>query len=527
VFTVSDKVQKAIQWLIVGAIFFAAVAIGISTAGDYGISWDENLKQGQAMYNYVMDRNQYIFYSGVDKYYGMAFELPLTFIEKIFKITDTRDIFIMRHMMTHLLFIVGAFFFFLIVKKHFKSWWLGILGALFLMFSPRIYAHSFYNPKDLPFLSFFVISIYTLIRFADKKNIQNAIIHSIASAVLMDIRILGVILPVFTGFVFIMDLIFGERRDAKTIFINLGTLFIHYIALLFFVVLFWPYLWENPIGTLLDVLKNMSKFPWDGVVLYMGNYVRAMELPWHYLPRWIMISTPELYLGLFGVGLVAVVAMFIIKSDDCYHVRRNNILFLMWLVLPVAAVILMRSVVYDAWRHIYFVYPALLLIALSALKGMYDIGRRVGVFFDVILRITVLGVVTAGLVPVAGFMIKNYPHEDVYFNRLAGKDMKEIKNLYELEYWGLSYRKGLEYILRTDNRPVIKILGANYPCQLNALILAAKDRERLVFVTNEQEAHYFLSNFRLHKEDYPVDKSREYYSIEVGNAKILVVYKLK
>ena len=40
-----------------------------------------------------------------------------------------------------------------------------------------------------------------------------------------------------------------------------------------------------------------------------------------------------------------------------------------------------------------------------------------------------------------------------------------------------------------------------------------------------EEAKYFLSNYRWHPEDYPYEK--EYFSIKIGDAKIVVVYKLK
>jgi hypothetical protein len=54
-------------------------------------------------------------------------------------------------------------------------------------------------------------------------------------------------------------------------------------------------------------------------------------------------------------------------------------------------------------------------------------------------------------------MIRYHPHQYAYFNFLAGKS---VGQKFDLDYWGLSYRDGLEYIVNNDLRPVIK-LAAN------------------------------------------------------------------
>ena len=68
---------------------------------------------------------------------------------------------------------------------------LAILGSTFLFLSPRIFAQSFYNNKDIVFMSLFVISLYTAINFLEKPNVKNAIIFSIISSLAIDIRILA------------------------------------------------------------------------------------------------------------------------------------------------------------------------------------------------------------------------------------------------------------------------------------------------------------------------------------------------
>jgi hypothetical protein len=97
---------------------------------------------------------------------------------------------------------------------------------------------------------------------------------------------------------------------------------------------------------------------------------------------------------------------------------------------------------------------------------------------------------------------------------------------FELDYWGLSFRQGLEYIVKNDKRPVIK-LAANVPppvCMNNAIFLKENDIRRLRLV-EINEADYFLTNYRYHPEEYPLNQ--EAFTIAVDNQKIMSVFKMR
>jgi hypothetical protein len=126
------------------------------------------------------------------------------------------------------------------------------------------------------------------------------------------------------------------------------------------------------------------------------------------------------------------------------------------------------------------------------------------------------------LAPVVNFMVQNHPFEHLYFNRFAGKDMKEIKQRFELDYWGLSYRKTLEYIVRTDSSPRIRIFPLTYPGRLNAIMLPPRDRARIDLVFSPADADYVTTSYRYHPQDYP--QAQEVYSVKVGNASIASVF---
>jgi len=506
--------------VIVSLFFLIFLLIGLAIFNNYGLSWDEgtNRMLGYQNYNYIFGKNTDILGSA-EKYHGPAFEIFLVVLEKAFRLADSRDILLARHLATFLLFYVSVFFFYLICKDRFKSWKIGLLGSLFLILSPRIFADAFYNSKDLAFLSFFIISIYTLIRYLDKKSLFWASIHALVCAVLIDIRMPGILVPLFTfGFSALELLKNYSLERCKNIKKNLSLL-CYAILLIALTILFWPILWKNPFSNFLAAYKEISHYPWGGSVLYMGKLIHATNLPWHYIPVWMIITTPLIYTVGFLFGLIVLAYRLIRRSLP----EIRDIIFLLWFFAPLLAVIVFKSVVYDGWRHLFFIYPAFLMISLVGLISIFDfIKLKFSGKKRKILSIVFILIVIFCILDISYFMIKNHPHQNVYFNILAGKD---LRNNFELDYWGLSYRQALEYILKNDLRNNIKVIAPNFPGYFNIAILSPKDRARIEYVQNISDADYFLSNYRDHKADYSYPN--KFFSMNVGGTEIMVVYKLK
>ncbi|MFQ5334714.1 MAG: hypothetical protein ACE5DN_01435, partial [Flavobacteriales bacterium] len=125
------------------------------------------------------------------------------------------------------------------------------------------------------------------------------------------------------------------------------------------------------------------------------------------------------------------------------------------------------------------------------------------------------------------FIAANHPHQNMYFNLLAGND---IEQTHELDYWGLSYRQGFEYLLAQDDSDSVKIHVTNKPGWLNPLILTKKQRTRIKLAPMDNAA-YYLCNYRtpiLHKgltsKDFPFDD--EMYAIRVNGVRIMGIYRL-
>jgi 4-amino-4-deoxy-L-arabinose transferase-like glycosyltransferase len=237
----------------------------------------------------------------------------------------------------------------------------------------------------------------------------------------------------------------------------------------------------------------------------------------------MLITTPLLYLALFLIGVFRSFIEIIKRRFRLFREdkKRNDLLFLSWFFIPLLAVIVFRSVVYDSWRHLYFIYPAFLMMSLKGTLVLWASLKSRGRAVKVLRPIYIL-IIFLSLTHTAALMILNHPFQNVYFNSLAGSHLRAN---WELDYWGLSYRQALEYILRHDRAEQISVYAANYPGELNQYILKPEDRKRLAYSSEPEGASYVVSNYRWHREDYPYPD--EIYSITVGRAKIMSVFKLK
>jgi hypothetical protein len=226
---------------------------------------------------------------------------------------------------------------------------------------------------------------------------------------LIAIRVLGVLMPAFTlaGLLFYWWRAGVDSARRKRLLLYFTA---YAVLLTAFTVLFWPTLWRSPWASFRNALQVMSQYPWPQRVLYGGRLVPATELPWHYAPVWIAITTPVVYLVGFGLGIVAVLIRVFRRERPRQGGDFFPALILLWFASPVVAVIVLRSVLYDGWRHLYFVYPALLLISVEGYLTCYRVVReRARPWLITPLIATAAVAIGLSLAAVAAFMVTAEP----------------------------------------------------------------------------------------------------------------------
>ena len=525
-------------------LFFSLyLVLGLLIYGDYGMSWDEELQRthGLVSAKYVDEWVNYTeeVYTWQDlptyehRFYGVWFSLPAVWLEKALGLESFRAQFRMRHLLVFLIFWSSTLLFYRLLKERFRHWGWALLGVAMLVLSPRIFAHSFYNPKDLPFLSLYILGSYSLFRFWLSPNARSALFHGLAGGMLISMRVTGVILPAVTLFLIGVDLLFNKRGELHWYKKYALGLFIYLPATAFFTVLFWPYLWEHPWQHFLDTFDTMSQYAWGGKVIFRGQLLPGEAIPWYYIPFWMGISIPVVYLLWTACGLVLLFPPA--GNNLLHHLRlwdndeqRKDWGMLGLLLAPLAAIIVKHSIVYDGWRHLFFIYPCLVYLAVYGVYRLWALvaDKHAG------WRYALIGITALGMVNTAWFMVRYHPHQNVYFNELAPGDQLQQ---YDLDYWGLSYKQAFEALARIDNRKKIKVACNTFPGELNWRFLQPDIRVRFEVLDKSRvgEADYFISDFRhwaegfrQYREHRGLFAGEEVYAVRVEGTKVVVVFRV-
>jgi len=513
-----EKFEKLPEFVFPTIIFVVLIFFGLINYSDYGLSWDEPAQRriGEISYNYLFkgDNSLKDFH---DADYGVGIELPLFIIEKALNLKESKEIFQMRHLVSHLFFLICLIFGYLLIHALYNNKWLALVGVLFFVLNPIIYAHSFFNTKDIPFMAMYLVSFYFIFKAFSSYKWSMFLLAGIATGFLMNLRIMGILLVLFVvGFITVDILSKWKEKEYRIIALKSILLFL----LAFFITLYvsWPYLYEHPIDHLVKAFKNMSKFRWDGQLLYFGDLIMASNLPWHYGITWMIITTPLVYIALGFAGLLVIFFRLILRPIKIFHngIERHLLIYLLCFIAPFVAVIVFKSILYDGWRHLYFVYPPFVMLAVYCLHKIEQTK-----FFWVGTSVILLAFVGA-----FWFMSQNHPHQQTYFNALVNRgEPEQVRHQFDLDYWGVSYLHGIKAILVIDESPVIE-MKMNKNSGVNNLLLLPQSVRNRIKVTNENPK-YFLTEYRTHPNDYPFTAEQEVYSIKVDNNTILSVFKLR
>lgn len=484
---------------LVWALVAALALLGLWLVTDYGLSWDEPQQRliGQVAFNHV---SQTLFPGWIapfpdvqplhhfrDRDYGVVFELPTVVLERLFRLTDTREIYFMRHYLTFLVFLAGVMAMYRLGRMHCNSAMAGLLAASMLLLSPRFFAEAFYNSKDVVFMALFAIAMATLFRLLREPTVRNALIHALASALAVDVRIMGLLLAATTLLAISLLIIRGFLAWPQGLKITA----IYVLSSCLLIILMFPFLWADPWGNLLIAFANMSQFGrWGGDVLYFGQLISGENLPWHYAPIWISITTPPIILALLVIGVVATVIRLLRNKLRLWAkpFELEALIALGLLTAPIAAVIVLDSVLYNGWRQLYFVYPALLLLAT---RGAYDTYQWLN--GQPALRYGFAAVLISAAIVTGQWMVRAHPMQNVYFNNLVGD---QHKTQFELDYWGLANREALEFLLDYQPSGPIQVRAKSFtPLEFSALILRPSERDRLDFDVDHDKTRYLVNNY--------------------------------
>ncbi len=413
--------------IILGAVFFIA---GLLTLKDYGINWDtiNHLTRGQAYLHYFLTGNKS--YSDLPKFVSYFQDptkiLPMTTQIRSFYQNSEADF---KWMMQYdgyghppLSDILSSFFNLVLFQKlrlindidayhvygvflaaalvSLVFYWTskvygkiaGLVASLSLAMYPLFWSEMHFNTeKDVPetvYWSFFVFAIW-------KGITQRQIKWILLSGVFFGLALGTKFNILFVVFVITPWILISWKK------LNIKILVSGIIAILIGFGIFvgsWPYLWPDIFGKISDVVKfyrEIGSATGLADIRFIGPFGINM-----YPVIWIITTTPPVILILSAVGIIYGIVNF-------RKQKQIFILFLFWLVIPIARVTWHGANIYGGIRQIMEYVPAL---AILAGIGASTLASRVN------KKILVLVVFLNLLVPI----IKTYPFEDTYFNFLIG-----------------------------------------------------------------------------------------------------------
>ena len=511
------------------ALFALFTAISLFTYRDYGISIDEPIQHQHLLISAkkvfstlgILETVPQSIKTAKDlstyehRFYGVVAQYPLIILEffpEIFA-PNLPVFWFARHLYTRLIFVFAGVAFLAILKKITKSNLLAFIGISMFFFHPRIWAHSFYNIKDSIFLSFFVFSMYFLFRYFESHKFKDLILLGIISAITVNVRLMGLLIPAFFGLWIFLEGMFAKKfkRNFKTLIVFSASFF----AILY---LIWPVLWGSPHSTFTAAFGKFAKYDaWDGWILFAGNYISAKGPPKLYLPVWMGVTTPWGHLLTWAFGLILPI-LLLIKKECRSHVEKPYIFlsatFFVWAsYLPV---LILGSTLYSGWRHVQYVFAPLVLLGIY---GLDLLNKR----FSVKVKSVIFAFIFASLGYTAFWMVKNHPHEQVYFNALAGKNWNQN---WEHDYWWLSSKQLLEFLVEEakGSEGVLVFCAGNtghIPLNMNLLPL---DERKLLLLDCSKDYSYYLYNSNTLGE-FRLEGFDSVYGVVVGGEVISSVYK--
>lgn len=416
--------------------------VGLFTFQNYGLSWDEPLFYDYAnALGYAYSPQEW--FSGnfnLENAYGSsgtdhANRGPAYIILAHPLVTGIESLGVDNasawHLVNFLTFQLGVYLLYRLAKRWMSNS-AALASAVLFAWQPLLWGHAFINPKDPPFLVFFLGAVCFGFEMIDKdpkgfwKPLGSALPAAFFLGIATSIRVLGPLAGVLVG-------IYALGKLTKTALIKSLAAYAALAILIAFAT--WPYLWTNPLQKFIEAFGFMSDNPTQLQVLFNGQLYRADELPRRYLPTLLGLTLTEPVLPLFLIGvLVSFWKKIKTARADNWSLFTDYLLLALWFLIPFTHVILRKPPMYDGYRHFLFMLPPLFIFAGFALEKIFELLKS---------RWSIGALTVLLLAPgIYGFIQLN-PYEYAYYNSFAGGTSGAFRT-YETDYWLTCYKDAVE-----------------------------------------------------------------------------------
>lgn len=313
---------------------------------------------------------------------------------------------------------------------------LGKLGSIVAMISlslyPLFWAESKFNIKDPAESSFIALTLYAFWKSLELKNWKWLVLAVLSFTLGLGTKFNILFLPMFVLPYLIVRYWheFSPKRIAKFLK-SFGwkywtVIVISPVIIIGLFVLLWPFLWADPISNFLEVVGYYKDIGTG--VTSQPDYLLPLNL--NGFPLYWIVTTTYPYV------LLLTLAGIIWSLKEIKLRRYVPILWLTWLIIPIARVTAPETTLYGGVRQLMEYIPAMALLAGAGATYIVSFFKKHSLFISLVI---LLPFVHLFLV-----LVRLHPNENVYFNSLIGglsgaaeKNVPYYGNSFGNAYWPL------------------------------------------------------------------------------------------
>ena len=389
------------------------------------------------------------------KYYGTGIEVAAASIASYVGKYEFTIINHIRRLLTAFLSIITFLFIGLTVKDKLNSWVWACIAIVLSFLSPTFLGLSFWQTKDAPVATGFIVALYFLYKSIHNYPIlklKYLIGLCLGVALAMSVRIQAILVLFYIGIFGLIHLLILFKKTKLIVPVK----FYFILGMCSFIgitigLMTYPFFWEKGYFAVTEALSFLQKHPQNPPVLFEGEIIKSIELPLYYLPKMMIITFPLFSMLIFFLSFIG----FFIdwkKNKSIFPL----ILYLFPFLFPIIYLLLKDANLYNGWRHEMFLYPSFIVFGVVGFSYFIEeLKNKRIIFYSAIVLLGIMVLKTGA------WCFKNAPFQYVYYNELVGGTKGAFKH-YELDYLQISAEPAARSLLKSMDIANEKgILAAN------------------------------------------------------------------
>ena len=509
-------------------ILLLFLIVGLCIYDDFGVTVDEpnQILAGHVIYKYLCKKFGQPVPSPIadvpelanfkNSFYGQAATFPTVLIEALRGFSmDTSTIIHLRHLWNFLIYFSGLCFFTLTIGHIYNSHWSSSLGLLFLIFLPRIFGDIFYNDRDTMLLAWFMISLSAFYWYKLHPDFLRGLICAICFGITVNVRLFGLLL-------FIFPVVFFHSSKSRK-----GDILVILTSLCTFL-LISPIYWEDPLHSIPTAFIHLSTSQRSldsnntAASLFFGRMVNENNLPWYYIPAYILLTTPLVTSLACLIGCCAVIRKIILTNKNGPDAESLIGIGMLVILFPFMLIVMIfRPALYNGWRHFYFLYLPIIWMALEGINTIFNMRYKA-------VKMGCLVLLAGSFLCSITWMLSAHPYYYIYLNPAF---RKQWSGKFTKDYWCLAATDAMKYLLQTVESYPIHIVDHDM-VKVNKMSLLPAERDR--FHTYRAPVQPYPIEFEYIQygeysdsllDEIDIDYYSPYYKIERDNVLLAEVFQ--